>query len=204
MSDTISILGVRVGPTEARILAMYAADLSADDIVQKTGAEPVAVSRVLTSVPGGGRAGAGRMVATWLIRTGRVDIATAAAASTTDGISAVVARAIASERPNLVSLADRIADLADDLEKQLTEHEKTAELRAEADKLEARLAEIRAQIGTSRRGKTDPVTTPFPAPDAKAVRAWAAEAGVDCPKLGRVPASVVQAYERAQATGGPA
>lgn len=34
-------------------------------------------------------------------------------------------------------------------------------------------------------------------PDAKAVRAWAQEQGLDVPSRGRVPASVVEAYESA-------
>lgn len=34
-------------------------------------------------------------------------------------------------------------------------------------------------------------------PDAKAVRAWAQEQGLDVPARGRVPASVIEAYESA-------
>jgi hypothetical protein len=34
--------------------------------------------------------------------------------------------------------------------------------------------------------------------DAAVIRAWAAEAGLECPPRGRVPAIIVEAYEAAQ------
>lgn len=206
MTDTINIHGVRVGPAEARILALYGADLDSQAIIERTGEAPGIVSRILGSIPGGGRAGAARMLAAWLTRTGwdarpQPDREPAPEPATTvvrtsDAISDLISRAVATERPKLVALADRVNDLADALEQQLTEHERAAELQAEAAKLEARLAEIRAQLPTAVPGRrrADPL-----AYDPKAVRVWAAAHGMHCPKVGRVPAAIVTAYQHAQA-----
>ena len=40
---------------------------------------------------------------------------------------------------------------------------------------------------------------PTPEVDAKTIRAWAADQGLDCPKFGRVPASVREAFDIAHA-----
>ncbi|MGJ9412849.1 Lsr2 family protein [Aeromicrobium sp. CF4.19] len=40
-------------------------------------------------------------------------------------------------------------------------------------------------------------TTSSGGPDAKAVRAWASENGLDVPARGRVPASIIEKYEAA-------
>ena len=63
-----------------------------------------------------------------------------------------------------------------------------AGLRAERDRLKKQLADVEAQL----RG-----TAPQ-AVDAKAVRAWAAANGVDCPSSGIVPKRVVDAWRAAQ------
>jgi hypothetical protein len=54
--------------------------------------------------------------------------------------------------------------------------------------LERQLAEAKAAL----RGK--PAPAPTAATDPKAVRAWAAANGIDCPTRGKVPAAVVDAY----------
>ena len=49
-----------------------------------------------------------------------------------------------------------------------------------------------------------PNPTPEPGPDAKAVRAWATENGIDVPKRGKISDAVVEAYTAAHATPEPA
>lgn len=113
-----------------------------------------------------------------------------------DTIEALIGRAVAGQVPRLVRLADRIQDLVDQLEAQVVEHERGEELRGEAEKLEARLAEIRTQL----KPRPAPAETGrnLPAIDSKAIRAWAAANDVFCPNNGRVPAAVVAKYEAAQ------
>lgn len=184
MTDTtIDIDGVKIGPDDVRILALWGAipSHSFDSIATELGQPQVAISKVLTEAEAMDRGDAARLALTWLLRNGGIP-----GTDATDGISAIIARAIATERPKLVAAADRIADLADDLETQLAEYERSADLQAKAAKLEAELAEIRGQLGTTQPLVVDPK------------RAWAAAAGVECPRHGRVPGSVVAAYQQAQ------
>jgi hypothetical protein len=109
-----------------------------------------------------------------------------------DTIADTIRRAVDSEVPRLVRAADKVQDLIDQLEHELAEHELGAELRAEAAKLEARLAEIRGQIGGKRAAAP---TAPARRADTKAIRAWAATHGVECADRGRIPQTVVDAYE---------
>jgi hypothetical protein len=108
-----------------------------------------------------------------------------------DVVADLIQRATASEVPRLVKAADRIQDLVDQLEKDVAEHELSAELRAEAERLEARLAEIRGQIGGKRAASPASRKTH----DNRAIREWAASAGIECPARGRIPRSVVEAFE---------
>ncbi|MEU6012060.1 histone-like nucleoid-structuring protein Lsr2 [Streptomyces sp. NPDC047453] len=76
------------------------------------------------------------------------------------------------------------------------------ELTSEAEKLEQRLAELRAREAElapakKAKGKRQPAEYP-----AATVRAWAKENNVDCPQVGRVPKKVVEAWR--QATGAAA
>lgn len=91
-----------------------------------------------------------------------------------------VAKAASKCREQLVKLIDAVSD-----------YDEKAEARAEVERLEAELAEAKAKL---RR----PPSIGQPDVDSKKVRAWAAENGVDCPKVGRVPQHVVAAYETAQ------
>jgi hypothetical protein len=71
-----------------------------------------------------------------------------------------------------------------------------AEARAEVERLKAQLAEAQAKLrGGSAPGKK--TTTPTDGPTAADVRAWATNNGVDCPAVGRVPATVRAAYDDA-------
>lgn len=75
------------------------------------------------------------------------------------------------------------------------EAKRKAELQAEVDRLEAELAAKKAAL----RGHTPAATKTKTGSggDAKAIRAWALEHGVDCPPRGRVPAAVAEAYHAA-------
>lgn len=115
-----------------------------------------------------------------------------------DTIADLIRRAVTSDVPRLVKLADKIQDLVDQLEADVAEHERGAELRAEAARLEARLAEIRGEIGSKR--PTAPVDRP--GRDTKAIRAWAARCGLVCPARGRVPRTVIEAFEEAHGMNG--
>lgn len=54
----------------------------------------------------------------------------------------------------------------------------------------ARIAKLEAELARLKRK-----TTPTVAADAPAIRAWAAENGIDCPPRGPVPAKVLAAYQ---------
>lgn len=112
-----------------------------------------------------------------------------------DTVADIIQRAVASDVPRLVRAADKVQDLIDALEEDVREHERGAQLRAEADRLKARLAEIQGQL-TGKQPTA--VRTAGSAVDTKAVRRWAAAHNVDCPDRGRVPRAVVAAYEKAQ------
>ncbi len=111
-----------------------------------------------------------------------------------DTIADLIARAAASEVPRLVHAADRIQDLVDRLEGDLNAHERSAQLRAELARIEARAAEIKGQL-TGKR----PAAAPGPTADdsdLKAIRAWAKENGIVCSDRGRIPQHVIAAYEQ--------
>ena len=61
-----------------------------------------------------------------------------------------------------------------------------------------RITELQAELARLR-GKTTAAAASAAAPDgqAKQIRTWAAEQGIDCPKVGRVPARVQDAYDAA-------
>lgn len=74
-----------------------------------------------------------------------------------------------------------------------------AAVTTEAEQLEKRLAELRA-----REAELQPPTKTKSrrSGQARVVRAWAREAGVDCPPVGVVPKHIVEQWQ--QATGGTA
>jgi predicted trehalose synthase len=106
-----------------------------------------------------------------------------------DTIADLLTRAAATDVPRMVRAADKIQDLVDQLETDVAEHERGTELRAEAARLEARLAEIKSQISGKQTAASATSV------DTKAVRAWAASQGLECPARGRVPRSVMDAYQ---------
>jgi hypothetical protein len=104
-----------------------------------------------------------------------------------DTIADLLDAAVRSQAPKMVKAAEKIrADIAD-LQDRLAEWSRDARLRGQLAAAEAKVAEIREQM------KARPVS---PARvESRAVRAWAEATGVDCPKVGRVPAAVLAAYE---------
>lgn len=98
---------------------------------------------------------------------------------------------------------DRLRTLLREDEEKHAERRKAeaakAAARAEVERLEAQLAEAKAKL----RGGKAPATTPASGPSAAEVRAWAAEQGMNCPAVGRVPANVREAYEAAHVRTAP-
>lgn len=76
----------------------------------------------------------------------------------------------------------------------LSEYDEKAAARAEVERLEQQLRDAKAKL----RGSGEQVPLVGPAVDSKAIRAWAARNGVDCPSVGPVPQRVVDAYQAAQ------
>jgi hypothetical protein len=106
-----------------------------------------------------------------------------------DPLDDLLARAAKSVRPATVKLGERLAQLRDELVAAVDGEEEAVRARAEVDRLEQFLREARAKAGLGA-GKTNP--------NAKAVRAWARDNGVDCPRRGVLPARVVDAWRAAQ------
>lgn len=79
------------------------------------------------------------------------------------------------------------------------EAKRKAELQAEVDRLEAELAAKKAAL----RGNTPATAKAKTAAggDAKAIRAWAANTGIDCPARGRIPAQIREQYDAANTAG---
>lgn len=84
--------------------------------------------------------------------------------------------------------AQRVMDAVAALDKAWSDDAAKAELRAERDRLKAELAQVEQRL----RGGPTVVR------DWKAIRAWAAANGHDCPDTGKVPGRIVDAYDQAQ------
>lgn len=99
----------------------------------------------------------------------------------------------------LVGLLD--ATRAEEAAKRAAEKAK-AEARAEVERLEQQLADAKAKLRGPARVAAVAVVAPNQAgASAKEIRAWAEDAGVDCPTVGKVPARVVDAYLAAHQEG---
>jgi hypothetical protein len=115
----------------------------------------------------------------------------------------VLTAAEQSGAPKLIRAADKIRKLLADLEVQVAEHQREAELRARVDKLAAELTAAREQLRSLGRQPLSPPATGAQvaqalAVDTKAIRAWAADNGVACPARGRIPTVVLTAWQEAQ------
>lgn len=130
------------------------------------------------------------------------------------GVFELLARAAASDQARIRTLAERIRTQLDDLRQRLDAEARERQLTGTIGELEAQLAKARAELRAVRTGTTQaptradapalPATSAPPVDtlvDAKAVRAWAAQAGVDCNPHGRLPGRVLAAYRAAHAGG---
>lgn len=88
------------------------------------------------------------------------------------------------------SAAEKTLTILADL---LEEHRATEAARIEVARLEKKLADAKARLKGGRKDDG-------PSLDAKTVRAWAAQNGIDCPSRGRPPQRVVDAYREAVAS----
>lgn len=187
----------RMNRDEAKILAYYAAGESLEQMAVSTRLPRSEVQIAVEQLARGNRNLAQNLVQAW--RKANPQQANGAPVAPLpplvtrkDTIGDLLDRASLSGVPRLERLAAKAHELVDQLEEQVREHERGAQLRAEADQLEARLAEIRQQLGPKRSGAA--AQPAGDGPDRKVVRAWAMANGVACPARGRVPASAVAAY----------
>lgn len=209
MAVTLEATAARLTRDEAKILAHYAAGESVDEVAASTGVPRGDIALAIDALARNNRNLAQNLAMAWqranpASANGRPPPAPPAPAQTvaaiqkaTDTIADLITRAVASEVPRLVRLADKIQDEVDQLEEQLEEHERGRALRSEAEQLEARLNEIKQQLGVKRAASTAAAPTGVRRTDNKAIREWAAANGIDCPGRGRIPAAVVARYEEA-------
>lgn len=127
--------------------------------------------------------------------------------STNDGILAAAERSEKARTRRLATkVREQLAELRGLVNTEETERKATAaaaaekaRLRGEVEKLEAELAEKRAAL--KKAGGVAAATQPSVV-DSKAVRAWAAENGIECKPFGRVSPDVVAAYDAAMSKAG--
>ena len=108
-------------------------------------------------------------------------------------------RLAAKVREDLKELRELVIAERKEAEAAKVKAEETARLKAEVADLERQLAAKKAALrpaGAKPKAKRTE--------DAKQIRAWAAEQGIDCPALGRLPVDVVMEYRRAHTTEGEA
>ncbi|MFF0510980.1 hypothetical protein [Streptomyces sp. NPDC004250] len=91
--------------------------------------------------------------------------------------------------------AARARVLLTGLRRRHASDQELTDVRSKREQLEKELADLQAreaELAPPRKGKRKPVDYP-----AAEVRAWAKQAGVDCPPVGRVPKAVVEAWRAA-------
>lgn len=188
---------------EARILAHFAAGESVDQVASVTRLPRAEVALAVDSLAKNNRNLAQNLATAWQRanpgergqgQPAQLPRPRPPAPVESDPISAKLDRAALSGVARLERLAEKIHDLLDQLEAELGLHERGRALREEQAKLQERLAQIKAEL----RGDRPASSAPEPEPSGnRAVRAWAAENGIECPARGRVPARVLDAYREA-------
>lgn len=103
---------------------------------------------------------------------------------------------VAHDDPRIARAAKKVVDALAKLDAAWEANAAKAELRARQRELEAELAKVKAQI----KG-TAPAPAAAPKVDYKAVRAWADANGIEVPKVGRIGADIVDAYNQAHGGG---
>lgn len=97
-------------------------------------------------------------------------------------------RMAAQARELLAAITGRLEDVRADLA-----------ARAEVARLEAELAEAKSRLRARASRPTSPAEPPAeeaPAASTSQIRAWAIEHGLDCPRMGRLPAHVLAAWNQ--------
>ena len=118
-----------------------------------------------------------------------------------DDLSTLLDTAQTSGNPRLERMAAKIRDLLADLQGQVAEHTRDAQLRQELSDLEGRLAAVKEQLRPKRTAAAAAPVVNAGSVDTGAVRVWAAENGWECSARGRIPAAVLEAYRAAKAAG---
>lgn len=215
MTATIEQAVARMTRDEAKILAHYAAGETSRQIATNTGLTLDEVGLALDALAGNDRDRAQRLAMQWQARARAVAAAKGVSGppaprpvpappkplpeppkpyeKNIDGIADMLDAAESSGNGKLERAAGKIRDLLATLQADLAEHSRGARLRQEQAELEARLAQIKAEL-TGRRPAPATAKPAATAVDSKAVRKWAAANGIECNPHGRVPASVVAAY----------
>lgn len=131
-----------------------------------------------------------------------------------DSTVTLLTRARASESKRIQALGRKISDQLDDLHERLDAEDRRQREKAEqarrreeerrkaAEERNRAAAEVKAAEEALRKARAKlrgSTATPADAHSARAVRAWAADNGVECPSRGRVPSRVIEAYKAAQA-----
>lgn len=114
-----------------------------------------------------------------------------------DTITALLVRADQSDRTRTRSKAAKVRGLLDDLRSALSiEREEDArreKARKDIERLERELAAAKSAL----RGGSPASITVGDGISAAELRSWAKANGIDCPPMGRIPATVREAYEAA-------
>nr|WP_285636956.1 histone-like nucleoid-structuring protein Lsr2 [Actinoallomurus iriomotensis] len=115
------------------------------------------------------------------------------------GLENLLRRGEESEVPATQAAAKKVRAAVEDLQQRVETEAAEKRVLDEIAELEEQLAARRAKLKEIRPGKS---TTRRPAgdgPTPKEVRAWAAERGIECSPIGRVPQAIVDQYLAAKA-----
>lgn len=129
-----------------------------------------------------------------------------AAASTAELLHMATESHKASTRNLGTKISGLLADLTQRLNDEETERLARIAAKREAQQKAKRIAELKAELaqltGKTAKAKEASRGTSSTAgePTAKQIREWAADKGIECPAVGRVPANVREAYDQAHAT----
>lgn len=112
-----------------------------------------------------------------------------------DTIAAVIAAASRSSRTRTKNKAARLAEMVDELratiEAERAEDDLRESARKEIERLERQLREAKSRLRGDGGSTTLSVDSSVSAAE---LRRWAASNGIDCPAVGRVPATVREAF----------
>ncbi|MDN3356042.1 histone-like nucleoid-structuring protein Lsr2 [Actinomadura sp. DC4] len=116
------------------------------------------------------------------------------------GLERLLHRAEQSETAATRTAAEKARTAVDDLRERVRTEAAEAQIRDEISALEEKLAAARSQLKEIRPGKATARRAPGDGPTSKEVRAWAAEKGIECSPIGRVPQAIVDMYLAAKAS----